>query len=279
MGSNRVAVIQMVSTESLSDNLEQLRRLLRPLPEQGVQLVVLPENFAAYGNPDYRKIAEREALAGADTVTAQLANLAKELKLWIVAGTLPILGDDDDRPWAACLVFSDQGEIVARYHKIHLFDALVNDSQARYQESQHYRPGETVSVVDTPVGRLGLTVCYDLRFPELFGKLRDMGAELIAVPSAFTWVTGNAHWQPLLQARAIETGCYILAAGQGGQHNAKRRTWGHSQIIDPWGTVINELDEGPGVVTAGVDLTKLQEIRQQLPVFEHRQARKQRLDW
>jgi predicted amidohydrolase len=177
------------------------------------------------------------------------------------------------------LVFNEQGEVVARYDKIHLFDAIVNDSQSRYQESEHYRPGEKITLVDTPVGRLGLTVCYDLRFPELFAQLRDQGAEIIAVPSAFTWVTGQAHWQPLLQARAIETGCFILAAGQGGQHNEKRKTWGHSQIVDPWGSVMAEIEQGPGTVCATIDLNQLQDVRKQLPVFEHRQQRKQRLDW
>jgi predicted amidohydrolase len=201
-----------------------------------------------------------------------LKQTARDLKLWIVAGTLPL--PPVDQPTAksnACsLLVDDQGEIVARYDKLHLFDVDVADNRGRYRESDDYAYGSGVVVADTPVGRLGLTVCYDLRFPELYSELRAAGAELITAPSAFTAVTGAAHWDVLIRARAIETQCYVLAAAQGGSHPGPRETFGHAAIIDPWGRVLASQDQGEAVLLAERDSIEQASIRARMPVVSHR---------
>lgn len=231
-----LAVIQMVSQAEVRANLAQARRLLERAAQGGARLAVLPENFAAMGRRDLAAIGRAEAM-GEGPILPWLKQTARDLSLWIVAGTLPLPPDDDrdGKPRACSLLVDEQGERAARYDKLHLFDVDVADNRGRYRESDDFAHGEQVVVVDTPVGRLGLTVCYDLRFPELYSALREAGAELISVPAAFTAVTGAAHWQVLTRARAIETQCYLLAAGQGGEHPGPRWTFGHSAIIDPWG--------------------------------------------
>ena len=265
-----VAVIQMVSGEDIADNLVQARQLLEQAAAQGAQLVVLPENFAAFGRINAAQIASLEAQQQGP-ILPWLAQAARELGIWIVGGTVPLLpeGQDQAKPCASSLLFNEYGECVARYDKLHLFDAAVADGQARYQESAHFSAGQQCTVADTPVGRLGMTVCYDLRFPPLYGALREAGAELISVPSAFTAVTGAAHWQVLLRARAIETQCVILAANQGGAHSAGRETFGHSAIIDAWGTVLAELPTGAGYVSHAYPRIEQQKVRQQMPIWQH----------
>jgi len=232
---------------------------------------VLPENFAAMGRADLAAIGRAEAL-GEGPILPWLKRAARDLSLWIVAGTLPLPPDDDadGKPHACSLLIDDQGERVARYDKLHLFDVEVADNRGRYRESDDFAHGQRVVVADTPVGRLGLSVCYDLRFPELFTALREAGAELISVPAAFTAVTGAAHWQVLTRARAIETQCYVLAAGQGGEHPGQRMTFGHSAIIDPWGKVVVEQDQGDGALLAARDAAEQANIRQRMPVQQHR---------
>ena len=217
-----VAVIQMVSGEDIATNLVHARRLLEQAADEGARLAVLPENFAAMGKINPANIAALEAQQQGP-ILSWLAQTARELGLWIVGGTLPLMpvGQMAGKPCASSLVFNEFGECVARYDKLHLFDAAVGDQQGSYKESERYARGQTCTVIDTPVGRLGLTICYDLRFPELYSALRDAGAELISVPSAFTALTGAAHWQVLLRARAIETQCVLLAANQGGEHGAE----------------------------------------------------------
>ncbi len=170
----------------------------------------------------------------------------------------------------ACLVFDPRGEMVARYDKMHLFDVQVDDRQAQYSESRSFEPGSRIVCVDAPVGRIGLSICYDLRFPELYRKLLEQGAEILTVPSAFTKVTGEAHWEVLLRARAIENQCFVLAANQGGVHNATRETWGHSMIVDPWGRVLARVESGEGVAVADIDLSALHALRSRMPIQSHR---------
>ena len=266
-----LAVIQMVSQDDVQTNLRLARRMLERAAQGGARLVVLPENFAAMGRADLAAIGRAEAL-GEGPILPWLKRAARDLSLWIVAGTLPLPPDDDveGKPHACSLLIDDQGERVARYDKLHLFDVEVADNRGRYRESDEFAHGQRVVVADTPVGRLGLSVCYDLRFPELFAALREAGAELISVPAAFTAVTGAAHWQVLTRARAIETQCYLLAAGQGGEHPGQRMTFGYSAIIDPWGKVVVEQDQGEGALLAARDAAEQAAIRQRMPVQQHR---------
>lgn len=272
--ANRVAAIQMVSGHDIGSNLEEARRLLAEAARQGAKVAVLPENFAILSTRQMLEQGGHERKADGP-IQAFLAEQSAALGMWIVGGSLPIGSRPDgtvidDHVRASCVVFNDRGEQVARYDKIHLFDAVVEDAQGQYRESDTFEPGEDIVVVDTPVGRLGLAICYDLRFPELFRKLREQGAEWITLPSAFTWNTGDAHWHALLRARAIENQVWLAAPGQGGYNSERRRTYGHSLVADPWGRVVAELGEGPGVVTADLDMDRLENIRTRMPVWEHR---------
>ena len=262
------AVIQMVSQSDVLANLAQARRLLEKAAAGGAQLAVLPENFAAMGRRDIADIGRAEAL-GEGPILPWLKQAARDLNLWVVAGTLPLPpeGQPDAKVNACSLLINADGEQVARYDKLHLFDVDVSDSRGRYRESDDYAHGERVVVADTPVGKLGLTVCYDLRFPELYSELRSAGAELITAPSAFTAVTGAAHWDILIRARAIETQCYVLAAAQGGVHPGPRETYGHAAIIDPWGRVLAEQTQGEGVLLAERDSVEQADIRARRRAF------------
>lgn len=265
------AVIQMVSQDDIAANLLQARRLLEEAAAGGAQLAVLPENFSALGRRDAADLGRLEA-SGQGPVLPWLKRTARDLKLWIVAGTLPLppASQPDGKPRACSLLLDDQGETVARYDKLHLFDVDVSDSRGSYRESNDYAHGEQLVVADTPVGRLGLTVCYDLRFPELYGALREAGAELISAPSAFTRVTGAAHWDVLIRARAIETQCYLLAAAQGGIHPGGRETYGHTAIIDPWGRKLAEQADGEAWLLAERDASEQAAIRERMPVAQHK---------
>ncbi|MCY1172343.1 Deaminated glutathione amidase [compost metagenome] len=268
-----LAVIQMVSQDDVVANLGQARALLEQAAEGGAQLAVLPENFAAMGRRDSAAIGRAEAM-GQGPILPWLKQTARDLKLWIVAGTLPLppQGHVDAKAHACSLLVDDRGEQVARYDKLHLFDVDVADNRGRYRESDDYAHGHNVVVADTPVGRLGLTVCYDLRFPELYSALREAGAELITAPAAFTAVTGAAHWEVLIRARAIETQCYILAAAQGGTHPGPRETFGHAAIVDPWGRILAEQAQGPAVLLAERDSSEQASIRARMPVSSHRRS-------
>lgn len=266
-----LAVIQMVSQTDIQTNLAAARRLLEQAAEAGARLAVLPENFAAMGRSDLVALGRAEA-EGAGPILPWLKQAARDLSLWIVAGTIPL--PPDDQPLAkvrACsLLVDDHGQRVARYDKLHLFDADVSDARGRYRESDDYAAGERLVVVDTPVGRLGMSVCYDLRFAELYTSLRLAGAELISAPSAFTAVTGQAHWEMLVRTRAIETQCYMLAAAQGGEHPNGRVTHGHSSIVDFWGQVLAEQATGEAVLVVDRDAAAQTATRQRMPVVMHR---------
>ncbi len=266
-----LAVIQLVSQDDVQANLASARALLEQAAAAGARLAVLPENFAAMGRRDLAALGRAEA-RGEGPILPWLKQVARDLRLWIVAGTLPLPpdGQPEAKAHACSLLIDEQGERVARYDKLHLFDVEVGDSHGRYRESDDYAHGAQVVVADTPVGRLGLTVCYDLRFPELYGALREAGAELISAPAAFTAVTGAAHWQVLVRARAIETQCYLLAAGQGGLHPGGRETFGHSAIVDPWGRVLAERAQGPALLLASRDAGEQAGIRQRMPVARHK---------
>ena len=266
-----LAVIQMVSQSDVLANLQQARQLLEHAAAGGARLAVLPENFAAMGRRDAAAIGRAEA-GGEGPILPWLKQAARDLKLWIVAGTLPLppVNQPGAKARACSLLIDEHGEQVARYDKLHLFDVDVADNRGRYRESDDYAHGEQVVVADTPVGRIGLTVCYDLRFPELYSELRAAGAELISAPSAFTAVTGAAHWDVLIRARAIETQCYLLAAAQGGTHPGPRETFGHAAIVDPWGRVLAQQDQGEAVLLAERDSSEQASIRARMPVASHR---------
>jgi nitrilase len=262
-----VAVVQMVATAEVAGNLAAAALLLDRAAAQGARLVLLPENFALMGRRETDKLAIMEA-DGEGPIQDWLAAQARRLGLWLVGGSMP-LAAGDGRCHAACLVYDEQGQRRARYDKIHLFDVDLGGGES-YRESRSIAPGKEPVLVATPWGRMGLSICYDLRFPELYRAYG--GAELLVVPSAFTQRTGLAHWDVLLRARAIENLAFVLAADQGGQHDNGRQTFGGSQIIDPWGTVLGRLDKGPGVCMAHLDLDFLGQCRAALPALEHRRA-------
>ncbi|MCG9116567.1 carbon-nitrogen hydrolase family protein [Laribacter hongkongensis] len=263
--TTRVAVVQMVSGHVVADNLERARLRVLEAARGGAALVVLPEYFALMGLADTDKLAVAEAF-GHGPMQDAVAQMAREAGVWLVAGTLPLAGQNPGRVRNSCLVFSPAGECVVRYDKIHLFG--FSGLGERYCESDTIEPGDTPVAVDTPLGRLGLSVCYDLRFPELYRHLGEMTA--LVLPAAFTAVTGEAHWEVLLRARAIENQCYAIAAAQGGVHSSGRRTHGHSMIIDPWGRIVAELPEGEGVLWADLDPALLASVRNRLPALRHR---------
>lgn len=272
MSQVRVAALQMCSSNLWQDNREAVAEGLRQAAAEFVQLVVLPENFAVFGPEATVQVASHW-----NEIVAWLAGQARQHKLWLVAGTLPAALRPDGSPVpggrvrSATLVFSDEGICVGRYDKRHLFDVEVADAQGSYQESRTFEPGEDIPLFATPWGGLGVLTCYDLRFPEQARQLRSLGADLLVCPAAFTAVTGEAHWQVLLRARAIENQCLVIASAQGGRHSAQRQTWGHSQIIDAWGRVLAERSEpGPGLVATGWDRGEQEALRQRMPVQAHR---------
>ena len=265
----RVAAIQLASGPNIEANLLQIERLMRKAVKNGSQLIVLPENFALMGiaETDKIRLAERQ---GEGRIQQFLATQASQLGIWIVGGTIPLQCPVRDKVFAATLVYDDSGRQVARYDKIHLFDVKLMETGERYDESATIMPGDNICVIDTPFGRLGLAVCYDLRFPEMFRAMLDWGVELVALPAAFTAQTGKAHWEILLRARAIENLIYLVAAGQGGYHVNGRKTYGCSMIVDPWGSVLDRLQQGPGIASAIIDLSYLKAMRRNFPVLEHR---------
>ncbi len=264
-----VAAVQMNSGGDRDANLATAGRLLEQAAARGARVAVLPENFSIMAQRD----ADRRALAeadGAGPVQDFLARIAARLGLWIVAGSVPLANGPGERIAQACLVYAADGQRAARYDKIHLFDVELPDRSESYRESAHMAPGRDVVTVDTPAGRLGLSICYDLRFPELYRCLQDAGALWFVVPAAFTAATGEAHWEPLLRARAIENLAYLVASAQCGVHPNGRRTHGHSLIVDYWGRVLTELPAGEGVVSATFDLAAQAEARRKFPVLRHR---------
>jgi deaminated glutathione amidase len=261
----RVAALQMVSTPDRERNLDTAGQLIAEAAAGGAKLVLLPEYFCFMGFKDTDKLTVREP-HGDGPIQRFLADAARRHGVWVIGGTLPLVAPEASRVLNTTLVFSPDGEEAARYDKIHLFN--FEKGSESFDEARTIRPGETVRTFEAPFGRVGLSVCYDLRFPELYRQMGDCA--LIVVPSAFTYTTGRAHWEMLLRARAVENQCYVLAAAQGGTHENGRRTWGHSMLVDPWGEIAAVRDEGAGVITGDIDLARIAEVRQSLPAWRHR---------
>lgn len=261
----------MASGPNVDSNLIEAARLIAEAAEMDAELVCLPENFAIMGNTEQDKVKLREA-EGEGKVQQFLSEQAKKHGIWIVGGTIALNGADDNKVKSATLVYDNEGKQVARYDKIHLFDVRLEESDETYNESETIEHGNDFVVVDSPFGKLGLAICYDLRFPELFRSMVREGAEILIIPSAFTAITGKSHWDVLVRARAIENLSYVIASAQGGYHANGRQTYGHSMIVDPWGSVLNVMTSGSGVVVSEIDLDYLRRTRQNFPVLEHRRV-------
>jgi nitrilase len=264
----KVAAIQMATSPNVSANLLEAERLISEAAESGAELVVLPENFAFMGEHD-KDMCSLQEKPGDGPLQSFLSQIAKRSGIWLVGGTIPMEATDGAKVRSACLVFDDQGLQRARYDKIHLFDVQLFENNENYEESSTIESGEQAIVVETPFGMLGLAVCYDLRFPELFRKLQKMGADIFAVPSAFTAITGKAHWEPLVRARAIENLAFVVAAAQGGYHINGRETHGQSMVVDPWGSILAQVPRGTGYVTVELDREYQQTVRRTFPTIEH----------
>jgi len=265
----RVAAIQMVSGDKVDQNLKSAADLIASAVATGAQIVVLPENFAVLSSDAQAKVRLAET-PGKGEIQQFLLDQAREHGIYLVGGTIPLAAQSAGRVRAACLIVGPDGEIVGRYDKIHLFDVALGSGKEQYNESATIEPGEQSCVIDTPWGKLGVAICYDIRFPELFRKMMLAGAQIVALPSAFTATTGRAHWEILLRARAIENQCYLIAPDQGAGRKGGRQTWGHSMIVSPWGDILAELDEqGSGVATTEISLQKLEQLREKFPALQH----------
>jgi nitrilase len=268
-GICRVAAIQMASGPSVAANLSEAERLIGMAVAQGAKLVVLPEYFCVMGKKESDKVAVRET-EGKGPIQKFLSTMARKHKIWLVGGSVPLEASVPSKVRNSCLVYDDKGKQVARYDKIHLFGLDLGNE--KYREEKTIEPGDQVVVVDTPFGRVGLSVCYDLRFPELY---RAMGnVDIIVVPSAFTETTGKAHWETLVRARAIENLAYVVASAQGGYHLSGRETHGNSMIVDPWGVILDRLPRGSGVVIANINPAYQASLRKSLPALSHRTLHK-----
>lgn len=261
----KVAAIQMASGPNVEGNLNEARRHIAKAVEQGAKLVVLPEFFAIMGMEAKDTVKVREQ-AGQGNIQQFLSETARKHKIWLVGGSIPLAANAPDKVRNSCLVYDETGAQVARYDKVHLFNLTLGNEQ--YNEAQTIEAGNQVVVVDSPFGRIGLAVCYDLRFPELFRAMKN--ADIIVLPAAFTATTGKMHWEPLVRARAIENLSYFIAAAQGGYHVNGRETHGHSMIVDPWGRIMDELQRGSGVVIADVNPSYQASLRKSLPALTHR---------
>ena len=259
----KAAVVQLCSGNDIHENLGQIDSLLTPLLNENIDLILLPECFAQLGGD--------VSVLGKNTTEVRqwMADTARKYQAWLIGGSIPFQVEAGQNSRASCFVFNPQGLLESRYDKIHLFDASVADQQRHYRESSEYSAGHQPFVVDIGEAKLGLSICYDLRFPELYRKLVFAGANILTVPSAFTHATGQSHWEVLLRARAIENQCYVLAANQGGVHPNKRQTYGHSMIISPWGEVLVRAAKEPTVLVADLNMNVLHEIRRQMPCLEH----------
>lgn len=263
--ASRIAAIQMASGPNVEGNLHEAACLVAVAAAQGAKVVALPENFAIMGMTEEDKLKVREA-PGEGPMQAFLAATARRHEIWLVGGSIPLEASAPNKVRNSCLVYDDRGALVARYDKIHLFGFEMGAES--YREERTIEPGTEIVTVDSPAGRLGLSICYDLRFPELYRAMKEV--DVLVVPSAFTETTGKAHWETLVRARAIENLAYVLAPAQGGYHVSGRETHGDSMIVDPWGMVLDRLPRGSGVVSADVSLAHLRRLRQSLPSLAHR---------
>lgn len=259
----------MVSTDTVDENLNIAQKLIIEAVSKDVNFVTLPENFPLMGKQDSDRLAITEAF-GSGQIQTFLSQQSKQHQIWLLGGTIPLKSAKPDRVLAASLLYNPKGECVAHYDKIHLFDVLVDESSNEsYKESNTFEPGNELVVAQTEIGNIGLSVCYDLRFPELYRKMHDNNVQIITTPSAFTATTGEVHWESLIRARAIENLCYVIASNQGGTHVNERETWGHSMIVDPWGTILASVEKGNGVAIAAIDLDKQAKLRNSFPALSH----------
>jgi nitrilase len=261
----KVAAIQMASGPYVAANLSEAERLIEIAANQGAKLVVLPEYFAIMGLKETDKVAVREE-EGKGPIQSFLAKMAKKHKIWLVGGSIPLVSNFPNKVRNSCLVFDDKGQLAARYDKIHLFGLDLGNEH--YHEEKTIESGDAIKVVDTPFGRIGLSICYDLRFPELYRAMKDVN--IIVVPAAFTDTTGRAHWETLIRARAIENLSYVIASAQGGYHLSGRETHGNSMIVDPWGVILDRLPRGSGVVISTINPQYQASLRKSLPALKHR---------
>lgn len=261
----RVGIIQMTSGPQVADNLAFIAKHANRLATQGARWIVTPENAVVFGNRnDYHQHAEP---MGNGPIQRELAQIARENGMWLLVGSMPIARAHGVT--TTSILFNPQGEPAAYYDKLHMFDVDVADSHQRYRESETFTPGDALTVVPTPMGSLGLSICYDVRFPHLYSQLRRLGAQILVVPAAFTAVTGRAHWEVLLRARAIETQCWVVAVGQGGHHVCGRETWGHSMVISPWGDIVASLEQPAATLIADIDLHQVEQVRLIMPIMAH----------
>ena len=268
----RVAAIQLVSTDDIDTNLNVTDELINQAVTDHAELVVLPENFPFMGMQEQDKLGVAEPF-GQGPMQDFLSDQAKQKGIWLIGGTIPLEASRPDRIRAACLLYNPEGECIARYDKMHLFDVSVSEENEVYCESGTIEAGDALVVAKTPLGNIGMSVCYDLRFPEMYRIMHEQDVNIIVVPSAFTHTTGMAHWEPLLRSRAVENLCYVIAPDQGGLHVNNRETWGHSMILNPWGDILAVKDKGEGVVCADIELEQLNRLRINFPVLEHRKLK------
>lgn len=264
----KLAAVQITTGPDVEKNLAAVERQLIKAAQQGANIIALPEVFACYDSQKYLALGKQE-ITVLGRLRSRMSAWAKSNKVYLIGGTIPVLDPKTSKIYPRCYFYNDQGEELGYYDKIHLFDVDINDAQGRYRESDMFLSGDEIKVFPTPYGNVGLTICYDLRFPYVFDRLRKAGADIISVVAAFTATTGKAHWQPLLQARAIEQQCYVLASNQWGQHDDKRHTFGHSMVISPWGEILDQLPTGEGVVCAEIDLSEVERIRREMPIVNH----------
>jgi len=264
----KIAAVQITTGPDVEKNLQAVEEQVIHAAQQGAKIVALPEVFACYDSQKYLALGQKEMNA-LGNLRSCMSRWAKDNDVYLIGGTIPVLDPASSKVYPRCYFYNNQGEEQGYYDKIHLFDVDIADAQGRYRESDMFLSGDEIKVFSTPYGNVGLTICYDLRFPYVFDRLRKAGADIISVVAAFTEATGRAHWQPLLQARAIEQQCYILASNQWGQHDSKRRTYGHSMVISPWGEVLNQLPEGSGIACADIDLEEVKRIRREMPIANH----------
>ena len=269
-----MSAIQLTSTPNVEQNIDAIAKQLAKLTQisNGAEvenIVVLPECCLFFGASDLAQLSLAQESKKNNKLQLSLSRLAKQYNVTLIGGTIPIIAEVDDKFTNTSCAFNSRGELITRYDKIHLFDVDIADAQGRYRESDMFLSGDQIKVFPTPYGNVGLTICYDLRFPYLFDRLRKAGADIISVVAAFTEATGRAHWQPLLQARGIEQQCYILGSNQWGQHDSKRRTFGHSMVVSPWGEILDEQPEGSGIACAEIDLEEVKRIRREMPIANH----------
>ena len=266
----KAAAIQMVSTNTVAENLETAEKLIVEAVSKQAKLVTLPENFPMMSVEDSERLAIRECY-GNGPIQSFLSTQAEKHRIFLLGGTVPLETDNPEKVFPASLLYDPKGACIAHYDKIHLFDVLVDEeNDESYRESDAFEPGGEIVVADTEIGKIGLSVCYDLRFPELYRKMHEQNVQIITAPAAFTATTGQAHWETLLKARAVENLSYVIASNQGGTHANGRETWGHSMIVDPWGTVLASVEKGAGVAIATIDLKKQATLRNTFPTLKHR---------